>query len=353
MIDLNDVWRPPEQFDLPEIRRRLAATAPEWLPGLFPNARMAADRKALRCADLSGRAPRGEGSCVLHLKGPYAGSGYNHATGEFAAGIDLIHHATGLADRDCFRGGATGAPGHASAADGGCGLPARSQPRYCAHPAELPLLASTEAYLRSRGLEDPCSPDLLFNADLTDFETARGWAGMVAIVRDGKSLPTGGIHRTFLLDDGSAKAPARPRRCWGPWRVVPIRLFPMTPDGRLGIAEGIETALAAHRIFGLPVWAALSADGVRRWQWPDGVTHVTVFADAGDAETPAAATLADRLNDAGNANRIVRPNTSMMICSMVLPLLTIQMMPAPPDAAEAGGPCRIPRVRLRMSLLRS
>ena len=102
MIDLNDIWQPPVHFDLPDIRRRLEASASDWLPGLFPHARMAADRKSLRCADLSGRAPRGEGSCVIHLKGPYAGTGYDHATGEFAGSIDLIHHATGLSDRGLF-----------------------------------------------------------------------------------------------------------------------------------------------------------------------------------------------------------------------------------------------------------
>ena len=102
MIDLNDVWQPPVHFDLAEIRRRLEASASDWLPGLFPNARMATDRKSLRCADLSGRMPRGEGSCVIHLKGPYAGTGYDHATGEFAGSIDLIHHATGLSDRALF-----------------------------------------------------------------------------------------------------------------------------------------------------------------------------------------------------------------------------------------------------------
>ena len=309
MIDLNSVWRPPAQFDLPDIRRRLAATAPDWLPGLFPNARMAADRKALRCADLSGRAPRGEGSCVLHLKGPYAGTGYDHATGEYAGGIDLIHHATGFSDRALFAEAArlarldTPAPRMTVAA---------SRPDHSLNIARIldtcqPLAGTpAETYLRSRGLEDPCSRDLLYNTDLTDFETARGWAGMVAIVRDGRGDPTGGIHRTFLLDDGSAKAPPG-KKMLGPVAGGSVRLFAMAEDGRLGIAEGIETALAAHRIFGIPVWAALSADGVRRWQWPEGVSHVTVFADAGDAGRQAAATLADRLNNAGIANRIVHP----------------------------------------------
>ncbi|WP_373504656.1 VapE domain-containing protein [Aestuariivirga sp.] len=309
MIDLNDVWHPPAQFDLPEIRRRLSATAPDWLPELFPHARMAADRRALRCADLSGRAPRGEGSCILHLKGPYAGTGYDHATGEFAAGIDLIHHATGLSDRALFAEAArlarldTPAPRMTVAA---------SRPDHSLDIARIlescqPLAGTpAETYLRSRGLEDPCSPDLLYNVDLTDFETGRGWAGMVAIVRDGRGEPTGGIHRTFLLDDGSAKAPPG-KKMLGPVAGGSVRLFSMTPAGQLGIAEGIETALAAHRIFGIPVWAALSADGVRRWQWPEGVSHVTIFADAGDAGRQAAATLADRLNNAGIASRIVHP----------------------------------------------
>ena len=54
MIDLNEVWRPPIRYDLEEIRERLCAAAAEWLPQLFPQARLSLDRKTLRCADLSG-----------------------------------------------------------------------------------------------------------------------------------------------------------------------------------------------------------------------------------------------------------------------------------------------------------
>ncbi len=310
MIDLNDVWQPPVHFDLPDIRRRLEASAPDWLPGLFPQARMAADRKSLRCADLSGRAPRGEGSCVIHLKGPYAGTGYDHATGEFAGGIDLIHHATGLSDRALFAEAARLVQLKSPSPPRLISVPPRPD-----HSLDIARILDTceplsgtaaETYLRSRRLDDPCCPDLLYNADLTDFETARGWAGMVAIVRDGRGEPIGGIHRTFLLDDGSAKAPPG-KKMLGPVAGGSVRLFPMSADGCLGVAEGIETALAAHRIFGIPVWAGLSADGVRRWQWPQGVTHVTIFADAGDAGRQAAATLGERLNVAGITNRIMFP----------------------------------------------
>jgi hypothetical protein len=209
MIDLNDVWQPPARFDLPEIRNRLAATAADWLPSLFPHARFAHDRRTLRCADLSGRPSRKEGSCILHLVGHRAGWGFDHATGESAGPIDLIHHATGLADRDLFEEAARLARMDRPA-------PPRSTTQKPTHDLEIARILSGciplaktigETYLRQRGLGDPRSPDLLFHDDLVDFETKRGWPGLVAIVRDGTGNPTGGIHRTFLQDDGSSKAP--------------------------------------------------------------------------------------------------------------------------------------------------
>jgi hypothetical protein len=57
MIDLNDVATSNPRHDLAAVRDRLAITANDWLPRLFPEAQLARDRRALRCADLSGRAP--------------------------------------------------------------------------------------------------------------------------------------------------------------------------------------------------------------------------------------------------------------------------------------------------------
>jgi len=312
MIDLNDVWQPPVRFDLAAVREQLMATAPDWLPGLFPRARLSPDRKTLRCADLSGRPPRKEGSCVIHLRGPRAGWGYDHATGESAGPIDLIHHATGMANGALFEEAARLAhldqplPARPSSARLS---PNRDHGREVARILDgcQPLAGSAaEIYLQTRGLEDPASPDLLFHPDLTDYEAKRGWPGMVAVVRDGAGAPTGGIHRTFLLDDGSAKAPAG-KKMLEAVAGGSVRLSALPEDGHLGIAEGIETALSAQAIFGVPTWAALSADGLRRWQWPDGVARVTIFADAGDAGRQGSATLADRLNIANIAHRIVGP----------------------------------------------
>ena len=180
MIDLNDVWQAPARLDLDAIREQLGATAADWLPQLFPQARLSPDRKTLRCADLTGRPPRNEGSCVITLRGLRAGWGYGHATGEAAGPIDLIHYATGLADSALFEEAARLA--RIDVRRSGRLVPTQpARPRD--HTLEvarildgcLPLAGSlAETYLRSRGLEDPASPDLLFHPDLTDFDTKRG-----------------------------------------------------------------------------------------------------------------------------------------------------------------------------------
>jgi len=308
MIDLNDVGTSSPRHDLTAVRDRLAVTAADWLPGMFPEAQLARDRRALRCADLSGRPPRKEGSCTIHLDGPYAGWGFDYATGERAGPIDLIAQATGLSDGALFDEAARIAgmdhPERRTAA--------RSRLDHSAEIARLVAgavaLADTpgETYLRGRRLSDPASSDLLFHPDLPDFDSRRGWPGLIALPRVANGDRAPGIHRTFLLDDGSAKAPAG-KKMLGSVADAAVRLFAMGDEGHLGVAEGIETALAAHAIFGLPVWAALSADGLARFRWPEGTTRVTIYADAGDAGRQAAAALSDRLNRADIANEIVLP----------------------------------------------
>lgn len=117
------------------------------------------------------------------------------------------------------------------------------------------------------------------------------------------------VHRTFLTSDGR-KAPVDQPRMVMPGHTVPghaVRLFDAAPE--LGIAEGVETALAAASLFGVPCWSALNAGGVAKWIPPEGTTSVVIFADndALFAGQEAAMVLARRLAVKGIQVRVEIP----------------------------------------------
>lgn len=86
------------------------------------------------------------------------------------------------------------------------------------------------------------------------------------------------------------------------------RLAPYTDH--LGIAEGIETAVAATALTGTPCWAALNAQNLEGWIPPEGVA-VTVFGDSDQSFTGASAAyrLARRLFAMGVKVRVEMPGT--------------------------------------------
>lgn len=134
-----------------------------------------------------------------------------------------------------------------------------------------------DLYLISRGLGD-----LVYSHALRAIPRCRydgdTWApAMLAAVQDvhGKGCA---VHRTFLTPEGRKAEVPSPRKVLG---VLPagaaVRLQPAGPV--LGVAEGVETALAAERIFGIPVWAALNAVALAAWVPPAGTEEVFVFGD--------------------------------------------------------------------------
>ena len=86
------------------------------------------------------------------------------------------------------------------------------------------------------------------------------------------------LHRTYLTHDGhKAEVPQPKKLCAGSMpKGSAIRLG--EPDKVLGIAEGIETAMAATELTGIPCWAAVCSHGLEHWEPPDGVA-VTIFGD--------------------------------------------------------------------------
>ena len=87
------------------------------------------------------------------------------------------------------------------------------------------------------------------------------------------------IHRTFLGPNGKAEMDSP--RAMMPGHIPEgsaVRLFPVHGE-RLGIAEGIETAFAAAAKFSLPVWSAINATMLAKWQPPESVREVLIFGD--------------------------------------------------------------------------
>jgi putative DNA primase/helicase len=78
-----------------------------------------------------------------------------------------------------------------------------------------------------------------------------------------------------------------------------IRLFESAKI--MGVAEGIETALAAAKLEELPVWACANANMLEQWKAPEGVEWVHIYADNDQNYTGQAAAykLANRLSLAG------------------------------------------------------
>lgn len=102
------------------------------------------------------------------------------------------------------------------------------------------------------------------------------------------------VHRTYLADVPTKKKlmPAVETV-----RGAAVRLF--DPADTLGVAEGIETAIAAFELFDVPTWATISASIMEGFVPPPGVQHLIVFADhdRNYVGQKAAFTLARRLAD--------------------------------------------------------
>ena len=117
------------------------------------------------------------------------------------------------------------------------------------------------------------------------------------------------LHRTYLHADGrKADVPSVKKltSAAGSLAGACIPLFkPM--KGKLGIAEGIETALAGWCCASIPTVAAYSAGNLAAWQCPPGVQRLVIFADNDAAGADAADKLRQRARAAGLAVDAIAP----------------------------------------------
>jgi putative DNA primase/helicase len=138
-----------------------------------------------------------------------------------------------------------------------------------------------QAHLRDRGLA--VTSDVLLGhpaCSYFDEATQRLIGRFPAIVApivsaDGKLVSAERIWRKSDVGDDDKKPMPVPFP--GALNGSAVRLH--EHDDELAIAEGIMTALAAHQLFGLPVWATLSAGNLRIFWPPVVVRRLHVFAD--------------------------------------------------------------------------
>lgn len=163
-----------------------------------------------------------------------------------------------------------------------------------------------ERYLNNRGITFTDYEALLFHPRLAYWENGEvtHHPAMLAKV----TSPTGELitlHRTYLTADGlkaNVSTPKKLMKTAGSMAGASIKLGGPTPypDGlALGIAEGIETALSASQLFGLSVWAGVSANGVKTFTPPPDVIHMTFFADNDEVGINASKEAGKRLASQG------------------------------------------------------
>ena len=126
-----------------------------------------------------------------------------------------------------------------------------------------------------------------------------------------------GLHSTYISSSGKkapVPCPKKLSRTSGLLAGASIKLFePTIINGMLtlGVAEGIETALACYLASGIPTWSCVSASGIKSFQWTVGLQSLVIFGDndASGVGQSAARDLAGRAAAAGLECRVLIPQT--------------------------------------------
>lgn len=263
-------------------------------------------------------------SMFVRLSGPETGKGAagkftDAATGEHGDLLDIIRESCGLVD---FKDVAEEARSFLS-------LPRPEpdpapKPRPGTAPAGSPEAARrlfamaqsiggtvVETHLRKRAitaLHDTASlrfhPRCYYRPE--DGSPTETWPAMIAAVTDLGGVQTG-AHRTWLLPDGSDKAPVEtPRRAMGNLLGHGVRF------GRaqevLAAGEGIETVLSARSgLPNMPMLAALSAAHLAAILFPTTLRRLYIVRDRDPAGNGARDSLVERARNAGIEAVVLSP----------------------------------------------
>lgn len=300
------------------------------------NARLA-ERMAELAGDLAGTEPkiagrtelrfRGKGSLAVAIAGVKRGAWIDREAGCGGDPLGLVAHLRHIPMREALawslawlgeapaskaatapaRPVAPAEPRHAPADDDKSW--SRDLARRLWREAQPPAGTMAEIYLGARGLLLPDDAPLRFHPTAwRNSKNGPPGPAMVALMTSPEGNEPVGAHVTYLRPDGTGKAEGVSVKVM----LGSAGVIRLTPDDEvsmwLGLAEGIETALALmQRIGWRPVWAATSAGAIARFPVLPGIEALTVFADADAAGIGAARACAVRRTKAGHEARILRP----------------------------------------------
>lgn len=230
------------------------------------------------------------GGLAVHVAGERRGIWCHHGAGGVGGdALDLVRHLRQCSVADAMQW-ARAWLGQPEAERSARPAPARIEPerdtlalaRRIWAEAVLARGTPAETYLHSRGLSPPARAPLRFHPACP--RGGERLPAMLALMTDAMTAAPCGIHRTFLRPDGRGKTEDGTTKMMA-GRAGVIRLV---PDDEvtlgLGLAEGIETALAVMQHAGWsPVWACGSAGGISRFPALAGIETLTVYADRDDA----------------------------------------------------------------------
>lgn len=135
-----------------------------------------------------------------------------------------------------------------------------------------------EKYLNGRGIYDIPKRAMKFGKTY-DHQSGKYYECITCVATDINCNPCY-VHRTLL--DGDKKADiASSKKCEkinDHSGSVAVRLT--DPDTCIGIAEGIETALSATKLYRTKVWATLNTSFMKKFIAPSGVKHLIIYADS-------------------------------------------------------------------------
>lgn len=134
-------------------------------------------------------------------------------------------------------------------------------------------------YLSSRGFCGPYPTALRFteSCKVEGHPNKQFLPALLALVR-GPSDDVVSIHRTYLEEGGKAKM-GSPRKLLAGTLPKGSAIRLAKHHGKLGVAEGIETALAVMRDFQIPCWSAINSTMLSQFTPPDGLDELHIFGD--------------------------------------------------------------------------